>query len=291
VYIIGVWIQLGCTLLCVNGEEVKVLQNLEKLGTAIKTDLGIVDNLEGIGNLLVQFVSSASELVDGPCTRETEFLQLQKYIFLLQVWKKFTVHLENYLDCMNDIPTTRDGSFDSGFPVIDTFLLFPVYFSLHCFKLPHCDRLERDPKGTHYFPSCQIAKEVEDAVSTWVRLFKCGSRISSLKASKPNLFSSGHCRSILKVLETFYPDGKHSEKDGSRSTIFPQIISAIIVHILKDLNISSFALLALNRKQRFGGFRSKICLSKSSLANEVEDTSNIRDALCIVSRFVVYPFC
>ncbi|MCO5610012.1 hypothetical protein L7F22_064247 [Adiantum nelumboides] len=301
-YIIGMWVQVGCSVFCNNKEEEKVLQKLEKLVYCTKTGLGIMSNLQGVGiilnRLLPQNLKMKNKQLAGGVETEvgensTGLPLSNKDFYFLQVWKIFAGELASYIENSNDVPAVEIDIEDSGYQVVHTFLLLPVQLCFNVINTTTVSENVSQGHSSHRHVKClkhlQHPNELEFVAVAWARLYDCCSRVSSLKSSQPNRFGSAYCQKVsryLEIQECSRDQGGIDKFDLCENALLLDMLGFVIKHVLRQIDISSLAMLAINRKKRLGSFIGGSYHSKGLLGNDVEDISNVRDSLCLASRLL-----
>ncbi|KAI5054518.1 hypothetical protein GOP47_0030587 [Adiantum capillus-veneris] len=87
---------------------------------------------------------------------------------------------------------------------------------------------------------------------------------------------------LIAWLKLFDSAGNKGACDGSNS--FAEMVAFIAINVLKRTEISNLALLAINRKRRYGSFISTSGTSNGVCGSETETTSNVRNILVLASR-------
>ncbi|KAH7285765.1 hypothetical protein KP509_33G044800 [Ceratopteris richardii] len=308
VYITAMWINVGCLVLRTRKEVTTVLQKLEKLSQHMQTGLGLMINLQGVGFILDRLLchmshkqeslkaetdSRVSEMKANTSAKSRGPILSAKDYYLLQVWNIFAHQLSRYVENSNDIPAIESGTQDSGYQMVHRYLVFPVQVFLYVFGCPPDSHNILQGNISHIHDECsnlvQRPSDLDFAFSAWTKLYDCCCRVSSLKSSQANVFGSVYCQKLSRLLEAHercLDQGDKGRHALGENPLLQDMLGVVVKHVLRQTDITSLAMLAINRKKRLGSFVGGSYVNNSLFGNEIEDTSRIRETLCLASRLL-----
>ncbi|KAI5078218.1 hypothetical protein GOP47_0005889 [Adiantum capillus-veneris] len=296
VYLLHSWVTTASMKELSREERETFKKRLESLVVLAIRGFNVMGNLSGLASVLEFCLSEsgrkrkADEANGTSVSNDTKAtlgifcIAPHSCVQLLLSWKTIAEHTAKYLEGSSDMFAVEGVASDSGNQVIFRILLFPLQVYLQLSSVTSADinkaSLEVNLSG---FAKALSDVDLQVVLIAWLKLFDCALSASSRMPMQANFFASGLSQQSLKLLEKeSQQQGNKGACDGSNS--FAEMVAFIAINVLKRTEISNLALLAINRKRRYGSFISTSGTSNGVCGSETETTSNVRNILVLASR-------
>ncbi|MCO5560158.1 hypothetical protein L7F22_013765 [Adiantum nelumboides] len=293
VYLIHSWVSIASKADLSGPERETFKKRLESLVANAIRGFNVIGNLSGLASVLdfclLEF-GSKNKVDEVDRTLLTNNVDLafcmssRSCLQLLMPWRIIAEHTAKYLEGSNDMFAVEGVAGDSGYQVIFRILLFPfqVYGQLSSVTSAAINKtyFKENPNG---FTSDIGYADLQVVLIAWLKLFDCTLSFSSRMTLQANFFASGLSQQILKLLEKDRQQQDIKEA-GNGSSLFAEIAAFVTINVLKRTEPSNFAMLAINRKRRYGSYISMSCTANGVRGSEREVTSNVRSILALASR-------